>query len=138
MVKGRIEHGLIEAIWAERFNLFHGKAEQPCLYACLGSCCGQLKAKMGTAKLRESHLVMQKPTVCSTKAEDGLVPCFYQKADLPVQLQQMGIVRYVGQLVGAFNFQNPYGINRCTPDQHKIKMGFDGHALMLPVDLKLG
>lgn len=42
------------------------------------------------------------------------------------------------QLVGAFNFQNAYGIDGCAPYQHKIKMGFDGHALMLPVNLKLG
>ena len=81
---------------------------------------------------------MQKHTVLSTEAEDGLAPCFCQKTDLPVQLQQMGIVRRSWQLVRTLHFQNPYGIDGRTPDQHKIKVGFDGHALMLPVDLKLG
>ena len=29
MVKGRIQHGLAEAVGAERLYLLHGKAEQP-------------------------------------------------------------------------------------------------------------
>ena len=138
MIKGRIQHGLIEAIGAERFNLFHGKAQQPCFYACFGSSRGQLKAEMGMAKLRECHFVRQKRTVLSTKAEGGLAPFFCQQTDLSVQLQQMGIVRRSWLLVCAFHFQNAYGIDGRAPDQHKIKMGFNGHALMLPVDFKLG
>ncbi|MPN30584.1 hypothetical protein SDC9_178055 [bioreactor metagenome] len=41
------------------------------------------------------------------------------------------------QLVRTLHFQNPYGVDGSTPDQHKIKMGLDGHPLILPVDLKL-
>ena len=138
MIKGRIQHGLIETIGAESLYLFHRKAEQPCFHASLGSSRGQLKAKLGTTKLRECHLVMQKRAVLSPKTEDGLVPCFCQQADLSVQLQQMGFVRRCWKFVSTFHFQNAYGIDGGTPYQHKIEMGLDGHTLMLPVDFKLG
>jgi len=41
-------------------------------------------------------------------------------------------------VVCAFNFQNAYGIDRWAPRPAQNQDELDGHALMLPVDLKLG
>ena len=50
----------------------------------------------------------------------------------------MRIVRCVGQLVRTFYFQNSNSVDGRTPAQHEVQMGLDGHALMLPVNFKLG
>ena len=47
MGKGRIQHGLIEAIGGERFYLLHRKTEQPCFQIHRISMCGQLQAQLG-------------------------------------------------------------------------------------------
>ncbi|MPN30585.1 hypothetical protein SDC9_178056 [bioreactor metagenome] len=84
MVKGRIQHGLIESVGTKGGHVLHGKAEQPGFYTQFLSLFGQLKAKLGTAKLREGHLFMQKRAILSTQAENGFVPGLGQQTDLPV------------------------------------------------------
>lgn len=89
------------------------------------------------AELGKGQFVVQKRTVLGSQAEDRFAPCLGQQADLSVQLQQVRVVRRVGQLVRAFHFQNSYGIDGRTPNQHEVQMGLYGHALVLPSDFQL-
>ena len=74
MGKGRIQHGLIEAIGGERFYLLHRKAEQPCFQIHRISMCGQLQAQLGMAESGKGQLVMQKCTVLHPQAKHRFVP----------------------------------------------------------------